>query len=98
MKLRSGVQIPVRSGLPSDAFGVGPAGRAFSLADWASAVPPPAGSVGASCAKAAVTHKPNIARAALMDIETPDENSISRRCYAPRRVDAIRRDDALCRG
>src|SRR5580700_9151063 len=50
MKLRSGVQIPVRSGLPSEAFGVGPAGRALSWVACKSAVPPPAGSVGASWA------------------------------------------------
>src|SRR5579863_6517142 len=56
MKVRSGVQIPERSGLPSAALGVRLAGRALSWAVWARAVPPPAGSVGSSWAQAAVAH------------------------------------------
>src|ERR1019366_160320 len=51
MKVRSGVQIPVKSGLPSIARGVGPAGCAFNFAMEARAVPPPAGSVAASWAE-----------------------------------------------
>src|SRR5258708_1734544 len=56
MKLRSGDQMPERSGLPSAVRGVGPLGT-FAADNAASAVPPPAGSVG-SCAKAARTKRP----------------------------------------
>src|SRR5882724_8145706 len=53
MKVRSGVQMPVKSGLPSAVLGPGPAGLAFSFSHASRAVPPPAGSVAAFCAKAA---------------------------------------------
>src|SRR5438874_1658491 len=56
MKLRSGAQMPERSGLPSDVRGVGPAGT-FAADSAARAVPPPAGSVG-PCAREARAKKP----------------------------------------
>src|ERR1035438_4446728 len=66
MNVRSGDQMPVRSGLPSAALGGGPEGLAFSFSADSSAVPPPAGSVAASCAKANGRQRQNNTAAFLM--------------------------------